>query len=420
MNLHWIGILQCITSVAAVTLVLRCVFGYAWKERRLAAWITLFAAAAAETGVLLLSRTDPDTAILFQEALILVCSVVFPYTLLRCGRKRTFLLFSLAYCATTDYLVSIIPTRYPNVAYVLIDVLVCLLVIIAYRSNQKAPAGFLDEVSIWFFIAVFAADLSAYYSSMLNRDSSYYAGVSALLKIISLALVFVSILLTVRRYLALQRAERIASKQLAVQLRHYEDLVEKNRSVRALRHDYENNLLSIGVILDAGQTEDARDYVRRLQGEVHTAAYAFATGNYFADAILSDKAAVAAEKDIQISFSGTVPEKRISNPDLCTILCNLLDNAVRGSEPCAPCTIELDGRETADRWLLTVKNPVQQKVIIRGGTIRTSKAEAESHGIGIANVRRAAEKYHGYLDLECDDHCFTAEVGLMLNTEETK
>lgn len=61
-----------------------------------------------------------------------------------------------------------------------------------------------------------------------------------------------------------------------------------------------------------------------------------------------------------------------------------------------------------------------QKVVIRSGTIQTSKADAENHGIGIANVRRAAEKYHGYLDLECDDHCFTAEVGLMLNTEERK
>ena len=418
--MHWIGLLQCVTSVAAVTLVLRCVFGYAWRKRHRTVWIALFAAVGAEAGILLWLRHDPQTADLLQEALTLVCSVAFPYTLLRCGRKRTFLLFSLAYCATTDYLVSIIPTQHPNVAYILIDVLVCLLAIIVYRSNPQTPAEFLDGVPIWIFIAVFAADLSAYYSGMLNRDASYYAGVSALLKVIALALICVSILLVVRRYLAVQRAEQIAAEQLSVQLRQYEQLVEKNRIVRAMRHDYENNLLSIGVILDAGQTEDARDYVRQLQGEVHTAAYSFATGNYFADAILSDKAAVAAKKEMQISFSGTVPEKKISNPDLCTILCNLLDNAVRGSDLCAPCTVELDGRETADRWLLTVKNPVAQKVVIRGGMIRTSKADAENHGIGIANVRRAAEKYHGYLELECNDRCFTAEVGLMLNTEGTK
>ena len=105
---------------------------------------------------------------------------------------------------------------------------------------------------------------------------------------------------------------------------------------------------------------------------------------------------------------------------MCTILCNLLDNAIRGSSLCAPCVIEIVGQEASDRWLFTVKNPVAQKVIIRGGMIPTSKKDFEKHGLGLANVRRAVEKYNGYLELSCDDHCFTAEVGLMLNTEVKK
>ena len=416
--MQWIGFLQCVTGAAAVTLVLHCVFGYAWKKKTLALWIALIVAMAAGIGTILLSRSEPDAADLLQEVLSLVCTASFPYLLLRFGRKSTFLLFGLAYCATVDYFVTIIPAKQPGTTCFLVDIIVCLLAAGAHKASIKAPPGSLDRVSAWIFIAVFIADLSAYYSGMLNKDASYYVGVSAALKVFSLAMICGSVLLIVRKILATQRAERMAADQLALQLRHYEDLIEKNQSVRAFRHDYENNLLSLGALLDSGQTEDARDYVRQLQGDVHAAAYAFATGNYFADAILSDKAEVAKGKDIRISFSGTVPKKGIANLDLCTILCNLLDNAVRGSEARAPCTVELDGRETADRWLLTVENPVQQKVVIRDGTIRTSKADAENHGIGIANIRRAAEKYHGYLELGCDDHCFTAEVGLMLNTEE--
>lgn len=418
--MHWIGFLQCVTGVTAVTLVLHCVFGYAWKKKTLVFWISLIAATAAGIGTILLSRSEPDAAVLLQEVLSLVCTASFPYILLRFGRKSTFFLFGLAYCATVDYFVTIIPTKQPGTTCFLIDIIVCLLAVGAHKASIKAPPESLDRVSAWIFIAVFIADLSAFYSGMLNKDASYYAGVSAVLKAFSLAMICGSVLLIVRKILATQRAERMAAEQLALQLRHYEDLIEKNQSVRAFRHDYENNLLSIGALLDSGQTEDARDYVRQLQGDVHAAAYAFATGNYFADAILSDKAEVAKGKDIRISFSGTVPKKGIANPDLCTILCNLLDNAIRASDPCAPCTVELDGRESVDRWLLTVKNPVTQKVVIRGGTIRTSKTDTENHGIGIANVRRAAEMYRGYLDLECDDHCFTAEVGLMLNREETK
>ena len=420
MILHWIGLLQCVSGVTAVMLLLRCVFGYALKERRSAFRIALCAAAAAETGMLFLQRAEPDTADLLQEALILVCTVVFPYTLLRCGRRRTFLLFGLAYCATVDYIVAIVPAAYEDAAYVLIDALVCLLAVVLYKTDKKAPPGFLEQVPVWIYFAVFTADLSTFYSGMLNRDASYYVGVLIALRVLSQVLLCASILAIVRRILASQYAARTAAEQLAVQLRHYEQLVEKNRSVRAFRHDYENNLLSLGAILDAGQIDDAREYVRQLQSDVHSAGYGFATGSYLADAILSDKAAAAAEQGVQITFIGTVPERGIVNPDLCTILCNLLDNAVRGSLPCAPCTVDLDGRETADRWLLTVRNPVAQKVVIRAGAIRTSKADGENHGIGLANVRHAAEKYQGYLELQCDDHCFTAEVGLMLNTEETK
>ena len=415
--MHWVGLLQCITCPAAVTLVLRFVFGYTLRERRLPFWVALCTAAAAGCGVQYFYLLDPETAALFSEALILVCAAAFPYTLLRHRHKRTFLLFGLAYCATADYIVTIIPVRHTEVVYILLDILMCALAVYAGLSRRTAPADFLEQIPVWIYITVFAADLSEFYSGKLRVDASYFSGVSAALKLLSLALVIGSVILVVRRYLAMQHAEQAAVEQLAVQLRHYEDLVEKNRRIRALRHDYENNLLSLGALLDADQADEARAYVRKLQSDVHAAAYTYSTGNFLSDAILSDKASAAKEKGIQISFSGTVPEKGIANPDVCTILCNLLDNAIRAS---TAGQVELDGRETEDRWLLTVKNPVAQKVVIRGGTIRTSKADKENHGLGIANVRRAAEKYNGYLELDCTDSCFTAEVGLMLNTEDTK
>lgn len=420
MILHWIGLLQCLSGTAAVTLLLRYVFDYARKERRTAFWIALFIAAAVEAGVLLWSGTDPDTADLVQEALDLVCSLAFPYLLLRHRRKSTFLLFSLVCSATADYLVFFIPARLKDAAYVCIDVSLCLFALRMHHAKKAAPPDFLEDLPVWIYTTVFVAEWSAYYSGMLSRDASYYVGVSTALKLLSFVLVGGSIVLIVRRFLASQRAEQEARERLAAQLRHYEQLVEKNRGVRAFRHDYMNNLLSLGAILDAGETEDARAYVRRLQGDAECTAYTYTTGNYLADAILADKDAAAERKEIRITFTGTVPEKGIANPDLCTVLCNLLDNAIRGCAPCAPCAVELDGRETADRWLLTVKNPVLQKVDVRGGTIRTSKADRENHGLGLANVRRTAEKYHGYLELDCSDCCFTAEVGWILNTEEIK
>ena len=412
-----VGLLQSVSGAAAAVLLLRYGFGYAWRRKRTAFWICLCAAAVIQIGLFFIARRSPEAAGFGQEAFVFAESVLFPYTLLRHGRKRTFFLFGLAYCATCDYAVFLLPARWSDVAYVILD---CFMILLALRlgkvRKESAPPDYLEQIPVWIFIAVFAADLSMYYDEMAHRDATYYGDVSLAFRIGSFVLIVVSIIFAAKRYLLARRAEREAQEQLTVQLRHYEELVEKNRSVRAFRHDYENNLLSLSAILDAGQTEDARAYVQTLQNDAHNAAYAFATGNYLADAILSDKAAQA--HDIQICFDGTVPATGVTNPDLCTILCNLLDNAIRGCQNCAPCAVELTGRETTDRWFLTVSNPVTKKVSVRGDTIRTTKADRDNHGIGLKNIRRTAEKYNGYVELQCDDRRFTVEVGLMLNTEE--
>ena len=224
-----------------------------------------------------------------QEAPIFAGAVAAPYLLLRGRRKRTFFLFGLAYCATTDYIAALAPARYAGAVGVLVDAAAGLLAFLVCKAGRKAPPDFPDQVPVWVYITVFVADLSAYYSGMLPQDASYSAEVSAVLKALSLLLIGGSIGWLVRRYLQAQCAEQFAAKQLALQLRHYEELVEKSRLARSLRHDYENNLLSLGVILDAGQTQQARDYVRQLQGEVHAASFSAVTGNWFADAILAEK-----------------------------------------------------------------------------------------------------------------------------------
>ena len=408
-------------GVFAQILMLRFVFGYAWKKKRTWFWSILGVAVPIQLALLLGTRAYSETTELLQELFSLLCSVVFPYTILQYKRKRTFFMFSVVYCATIDYIVFLIPTDRQNTAYLLTESVVIGLIILFWKVwGIRAPSDFLEQIPAWLYMVVFVADLNAYYSGMLNRDTSYYAEVSAALRIVSFAMMAFGVGYIVHRYLSVRLAEQQAKQQIAAQLRFYEEYAEKNRAVRAFRHDYENNLISLGVFLDAGQIADAQAYVQKLQGDVQSTANAFTTGNYLADAILSQKAAQAAGQQIEIDFSGTVPKSGIDHTDLCSILCNLLDNAICAAKPSAPCRVELVGRETADSWKLTVRNPVKKRVPIRGGTIRTSKADRENHGIGLTNVKRSAENYGGYLELQCDDRCFTAEVGMMLNTEEKR
>ncbi len=126
----------------------------------------------------------------------------------------------------------------------------------------------------------------------------------------------------------------------------------------------------------------------------------------------------ANEKNIEIDFTGTFPASGIENTDLCAILCNALDNAIRGCTPCAPCKIKINSKENSVGVIITIKNPVLEKVEIKNNKIKTTKLDKENHGIGIPKIEKTAKKYNGYIDTKCDDEFFVIEIGLYCKGEK--
>ena len=169
-------------------------------------------------------------------------------------------------------------------------------------------------------------------------------------------------------------------------------MIAKNRDIRAFRHDYKNNLFSISAFIKSGRLDEAEKYIGELSDELSLTENTYSTGNYLADAILSDKSQSAAEKGITIDFSGTIPAKGIKNSDLCAVISNAVDNAIRGCEKCASCKINIISEEKSSGVLMTFKNPVKEKVVIKNNIIRTTKQDKNNHGIGLGNIRRAAKK----------------------------
>ena len=108
----------------------------------------------------------------------------------------------------------------------------------------------------------------------------------------------------------------------------------------------------------------------------------------------------------------------IADSDLCAILSNALDNAIEGSRGSAPCTIRVHAHRKPLGLTLTVRNPVTERVDLRAGNVRTKKQDKQNHGFGVANIRRAAEKYGGFVKLGCTDTEFTITIGLIFKEAE--
>lgn len=65
-----------------------------------------------------------------------------------------------------------------------------------------------------------------------------------------------------------------------------------------------------------------------------------------------------------------------------------------------------------DQYLsIRVENSYEGDIAFgKEGMPKTSKAEKDSHGFGIWNVKEAVEKYQGRLKIEAEDNWYIAEV----------
>ena len=108
----------------------------------------------------------------------------------------------------------------------------------------------------------------------------------------------------------------------------------------------------------------------------------------------------------------------VSDEDLCTLLMNLLDNALEG----AGRTPEGQRRSICLRMRISggflavlCENSFDGHVETDArGRLRTTKAEPESHGFGMAQMRAVAEKYRSVLDVSYTDTAFTVQIALKL------
>lgn len=415
----FVSLLQVLLGVTTESYVLNSFFKYESKKGKWRISAILFLSLLAVSG--LYFCFDSETFDLFVEIILLFLFVCAPYVLFRIKRKLTFLLFGLTFCGLMDFVVFSVSSVFiqlsavqSTLVYCSLYLLVMIMCGIVARRKIIIPENFLDEIPIPVYIVVYIASLATFYSITENTDPEYHSDVGNALMLISVVLVVTCISYAFYKFSALSRRQRETEKNLELQLKHYEDMVIKNRDIRAFRHDYKNNLISLRSLIDAGKEAEALEYIDGLHENLTTAQSRFSTGNYLADAILSDKSAAAGKAGAEIEFSGSIPQNGITNNDLCTVLANTVDNAIRGCADVEKAKIKIVGNETPNGFVLNVSNPVLNNVRIKNNTVKTSKSDKENHGFGIGIVKKTAKNYNGFVGLSCEDNVFKIEVGFIL------
>lgn len=209
--------------------------------------------------------------------------------------------------------------------------------------------------------------------------------------------------------------KRRLEEQQALQKRHYAALAEQQKSIRALRHDIGNHLMTAKVLAgeDPGRAEA---YLRRLTEEFsHMTAIDYCE-NKTVDAVLYGKSVEAAAAGIRYSVSGALSEElNIDDLDLMSLFSNLLDNALTAAAQTEEKRVEVAMGERAGTVVIRVRNSIVPDQTM--DLSQTTKKDKQDHGMGIRIVEGICRKYQGSFLTSVEDGTFEA-AAMMMDLEE--
>ncbi len=204
--------------------------------------------------------------------------------------------------------------------------------------------------------------------------------------------------------------EKSGSQRLYLQA--IEDSYRKNR---ALMHDLNNHAIAMQALAAHGEYGELAQYIDIFSRKVKDNMFPVRSGNIVLDALLADKYHRAAGLEIPVLFEGVRYSAHIHNEDLCTVVGNLLDNAIEENRKCREpgqrrISVYISSKE--DSLRITVENPLFHELKVKNGLPVSEKPDAEHHGMGLKNVRRVCDKYGGTLvwDASEDRFMVTAEL----------
>lgn len=213
----------------------------------------------------------------------------------------------------------------------------------------------------------------------------------------------------------------ILEKQIGSMQEHMEEMEHIYSGIRSMKHDMKNTLAVIMELAGKDETE-LQTYLSEINKGFEQLEFRFRTGNTVADVLLNMKyhEAVRTIPDIEIDAERLLfsENMQIQSYDIGVIIGNALDNAI---EACRKLKAEQQEAETFIRissftrgkmFFIEVENSFNGKVRRKKQSEFpvTEKSDNRAHGMGLANIKHTAEKYHGGVDWTAEGKVFMLSV----------
>lgn len=206
--------------------------------------------------------------------------------------------------------------------------------------------------------------------------------------------------------LQLRRMTSVYEQQLDLCERHQQERELSILRLRDIRHNMKNNLVSILAYAENGDNEKIIRFVNEImeEGGIKTSTVTN-SGNIVIDSLIGYWYVEAKKVGIDFSVNLNIPmEMPFRGADICLILGNLLENAVEAAQKAeGKKYIRLHMKYDKNNLLLFVENNYKGVLVkTKDKRLKSTKTDAENHGVGLSSVYRIAAKYHGVVTIDDD------------------
>ena len=237
-------------------------------------------------------------------------------------------------------------------------------------------------------------------------------------------LVFFALLLFAAYFVMESREEKMklnfTEMRNALLEENYKTINEIYMSNAKLYHDLNNHLNVLYQLLDEGDGDGAKEYIKEISRPIMKLSKTVWTGTDVVDVIINSKIEKMREMNISYEINVEFPQNTNILPhDMCTILANLLDNAIEAVGVMKePGTVALTIRRINYFLLIKVSNScaTQKEKFVNYPS--TTKENKELHGWGLPSVKDAVDKYNGTLKCTNEGNQFVTKIMLFFEVTD--
>ena len=288
--------------------------------------------------------------------------------------------------------------------------LICVTIIshISYPADSREIA--FDKRQTYILIVIPAASVFILCILLYGR----FEGTEALLICVSTLIinlgVFYLYYMMIENYKNV-RENDIYKQQTYAYQNQLDVIMESQSRIRALKHDMKNHILALQMLLQKKDWEEADRYLSSMQDFMANPLEYITTGNDTMDSLLNYKLQRANDVLNTVETRINIPERLILHSfDLNVVLGNLIDNAVEAASQTEEKKLKIAIKLDKGILFINIRNSCQGIADGKIQRLETTKEDASNHGIGLSNVRRIVEKYHGDMDLICENGNMEADI----------